>query len=93
MLAEYFDRDRILRVGSVFRDAIDNNPWTMFHGTSGYNAGSIEQCGFTTQHSPVTPAALKRVTSIFAAMQWNGESGGGFPIFAKSLITLSIHLN
>jgi hypothetical protein len=72
-----FDPDRIAAVGRLFPGEIDADPWIMFHGTSGFNAKSIERDGFTFQPNFISHDQIKRVTNVYEMMKWAGESGGG----------------
>jgi hypothetical protein len=44
--AHRFEADRIAALGRLFSEEIDTDPWIMFHGTSGFNAKSVERDGF-----------------------------------------------
>jgi hypothetical protein len=64
----------------LFPDEIDSNEWVMFHGTSGFNAASIERDGFDSTHGVVSPSQIRRVIEVFQKMKWCGDDGGGYPV-------------
>jgi hypothetical protein len=74
-----FDPDRIAKASRLFCDEVDDL-WIMFHGTSGFNAKSIERDGLIFQDGFISPAEIRRVTAVYDRMRWGGESSGGFPI-------------
>jgi hypothetical protein len=73
-----FDQSRVSNLHRLFSDEIDSDPWIMFHGTSGYNADSIERDGFVFRPDIISQEQIQRVTSIYERMKWGGESGGGY---------------
>jgi hypothetical protein len=75
-----FDQDRVSNLHRLFSDEIDSDPWIMFHGTSGYNAESIERDGFVFRSDFIPHEQIQRVANIYESMKWVGESGGGYPV-------------
>jgi hypothetical protein len=75
-----FDPDRIAGARRLFSDDIDTDLWTMFHGTSGYNAKSIERDGFSFQPDIISHDQIKCVAQVYETMEWAGESGGGYAV-------------
>ncbi len=80
IIVQKFDQDRVSNLRRLFADEIDSDPWIMFHGTSGYNAESIERGGFVFRPDIISQEQIQRVTSIYERMKWVGESGGGYPV-------------
>src|SRR5262249_11717108 len=80
IIVQEFDADRVSSLKRLFSDEIDSDPWIMFHGTSGYNAESIERAGFTLRSDLISRDQIQRVASIYERMKWPGESGGGYPV-------------
>jgi hypothetical protein len=75
-----FDANRVTASGRLFHTEIDDDSWVMFHGTSGFNAESIECRGFLSRTENVSREHLNRVAAIYEAMKWGGENGGGYAI-------------
>jgi hypothetical protein len=79
LIVEKFDPTRIA-TDRLFSCSIDSDPWVIFHGTSGFNAKTIEREGFSYQAGGISSGQIKRVTCIFEKIKWFGASGGGFPV-------------
>lgn len=78
-IANYsFEIDRVEKFLCLFPDEIEENPWVMYHGTSGFNVSSIERDGFNTQSSAISRESIQRVADIFLQMKWFGTTTGGF---------------
>src|ERR1700730_4493642 len=77
---QIFSSDRLAGTDRLFSDVIESDLWIMFHGTSGFNAKSIERDGFAFRSDYVTHEQIKRVTDLYETMKWVGESGGGYPV-------------
>lgn len=67
------DSHRLNEQGKVFPDNIDDDVWTVFHGTSGFYGESIERQGFGAT-PPVSFAQLQQVAAVFDKMRWEGGS-------------------
>jgi hypothetical protein len=75
-----FDYERVSTLGQLFSDEVEADPWVMFHGTSGYNARSIETNGFCPHPDTILKEAIQRIVEVFKAMKWSGEHGGGYAV-------------
>ena len=75
-----FDPDRIASTGILFSDEAEGDPWTIFHGTSGFNSNAIEAQGFSSLHQLVSAGDIRRVVDLYERIKWCGESGGGFAV-------------
>jgi hypothetical protein len=80
IIVQKFDQDRVSNLYRLFSDEIDSDEWIMFHGTSGYNAESIERDGFTFRSDRISREQIQRVTNIYERMKWFGESSGGYTV-------------
>jgi hypothetical protein len=54
----------------LFPQAIECDPWIMYHGTSGQYSHSIESCGIRVSPEALTKSDIMRLTSIFEWMEW-----------------------
>ena len=73
-----FASDSTGHVSQLFPTEIEADDWVAFHGTSGFNASSIEQYGFDPSRCPIASAAIQRVTSLFERIKWCGVDHGGY---------------
>jgi hypothetical protein len=80
VIVQKFDPDRVSTRHRLFSDEIDSDPWVMFHGTSGFNAGSIERNGFAFRAELISRHQIQRVANVYERMKWAGENGGGYSI-------------
>jgi hypothetical protein len=76
----HFDSNRVADSGNIFPDEIEGDLWTMFHGSSQFNAESIERDGFSFSHDVVSRDQVQRVTAIFEKMKWAGENSAGYSV-------------
>lgn len=73
-----FDIVRFESSRRLFPDAIESDPWVIYHGTSGYNAESIEGIGLDAGNLVVSREKIRRVTAIYEKIKWFGNHGGGY---------------
>jgi hypothetical protein len=76
----YFDPVGYKKSGRICSDSVENDPWVIFHGTSGFSSEAIEKHGFQFSSSAVPLNALQRVASIFGRIKWSGDNYGGYPV-------------
>ena len=77
---QLFDPHRVVTNAQLFSKDIDADRWVMFHGTSGFNAESIEREGFSQQPGMVSLEQMHRVANLYETMKWAGENGGGYAV-------------
>lgn len=73
----------LCRVGAnrrLFADEIDSDEWVIFHGTSGFNAESIERNGFDPMSVVVSFDQIRRVVALFKRLNWCEGDPGGYAI-------------
>lgn len=66
--------------GRVFPDEIEADPFVVFHGTSGFNAASIEATGFYFPSSALSREKFERVSRIYEMIKWSGLHRGGYAV-------------
>jgi hypothetical protein len=74
------DVDRATNERRLFPDEIEDDDWTIYHGTSGFNTESIECHGFDASHVHITSEQVRQVVAVFKEMGWFGEDQGGFGV-------------
>lgn len=67
-----FDRVRLEEDLRLFSDEIESDPWIMYHGTSGFNAESIECEGFQWSDKKGLRKEIEGIVNIFEKMRWCG---------------------
>lgn len=75
-----FDEHRARHVGRLFSDQIEVDDWVMFHGTSDFNADSIERDGFLPGCIGVSRSDIYQVVKVFDELKWGGRDQGGLAI-------------
>ena len=58
----------------IFPPHIQDDPWTLFHGTSSCAEGQIETEGLTPHHLPVTRDELRILFGVYKSMNWRAAS-------------------
>ena len=75
-----FDLDRYHGMSMLFPDEIEQDPWIMYHGTSGFNAGSIEREGFVWKNGNGSSEEIERLVNVFEEMKWGGLDGSSLAV-------------
>jgi len=76
-----FDRSRVAK-GRLFGDALEEDPWVVFHGTSALKGNAIESRGLVYDSTIVSAHELQLIAKVFDAMNWAGTDKGGFGVLA-----------
>lgn len=74
-----FDPKRVAE-DRLFGGFLDEDPWTIFHGTSASNGETIERQGFTFEPHPLKHADITSIVEVFEAMHWSGNDPAGYPV-------------
>ncbi len=61
--------------GAMFPSDISDDPWVLYHGTSGTYSESIEHDGLCWTENLYTRADLVSLLRIFCALRWEGVHG------------------
>ena len=77
---QQLNRESVETRRRFFTDGLDEDEWVVFHGTSGFNAESIERDGFDSVSGKALLAEILRVMTVFKKMRWLGQDGGGYPV-------------
>lgn len=77
---QQLNRESVKTRRRFFTDGLDEDEWVVFHGTSGFNAESIERDGFDSVSGKALLAKILRVMTVFKKMKWLGQDGGGYPV-------------
>jgi len=75
-----FDEHRARHSGRLFSDEVEADDWVMFHGTSDFNADSIECEGFLPERIGVAKSDIYRVVKVFDELKWSGRDQGGLAV-------------
>jgi hypothetical protein len=75
-----FDEHRARYSGLLFSDELEADDWVMFHGTSGFNADTIESDGFVPGRTGVEKSDICAVVKVFDQLKWAGRDPGGLAI-------------
>ncbi len=78
---DYRERDP-LPLKSMFPTDILDEPWIVYHGTSGALAAEIDTNGIRAARSIVDSNAIERIVGVFERLDWGGTHGGGYPVLA-----------
>lgn len=78
---DYRDRDP-LPLEALFPTDILDDPWMVYHGTSGALEAEIDTRGIRAARSIVDSNAIERIVGVFERLDWGGTHGGGYPVLA-----------
>jgi len=62
----------------LFPDEIENDPWVIYHGTSGCKQDVIEREGFSWNPNGASKEQIQRVVTVYRQMSWYGADSSGF---------------
>lgn len=65
--------------GALFPRGILDDPWIVYHGTSGALEADIDANGIRPAQSVVSADVIRRVVGVFKRLRWDGMHGGGYP--------------
>lgn len=75
-----FTSESLDGLATLFPEAIDRDPWVLYHATSSVNEDAIDREGLHWRPSVCSRADVELVVAIFEAMNWGGKHGGGFGV-------------
>lgn len=75
-----FNLNRYHSTSMLFPDEIEQDPWIMYHGTSGFNAESIESEGFVWKKRNGLREDIERLVNVFEKMNWYGLDGSSLAV-------------
>ena len=75
-----FDLQRLRKDFLLFPDQFENDPWVMYHGTSGFNADSIERDGFGSGTAGDLRVGMERIARAFETLNWRGLDGSSYAV-------------
>lgn len=75
---DYRERDP-LPLESLFPTDILDDPWIVYHGTSGALEAEIDTNGIRAAKSIVGADVIRCVVDVFNRLRWYGAHGGGYP--------------
>lgn len=80
MIVHLFEQDHFSATGRLFPTAIEDDPWMLFHGTSGSNEAEIESHGLAWTPTTYSREEVAGVCSVFGELNWAGFSHGGYAV-------------
>lgn len=80
--SETYDSERA-RLGRLFSDEFEEDPWVIYHGTSATNSSSIERNGFIYQGERLARDDVTGILKVFDAMKWSGADLDGHVVLAS----------
>jgi hypothetical protein len=77
-----FDETQLSEAGRFFPPDISNDSWVAYHGTCSLFEADIDRDGLRWTQGVCSLQEVEEIVRIFRSMNWEGVSGGGFPVLA-----------